>query len=60
MQVKIKNITVDEGVVLKRMMPRARGVGARINKRTSHIHVTLSIIEDDKKKSPTKTPKKSK
>ncbi len=46
---KIKNITVDEGVVLKRMMPRARGVGARINKRTSHIHVTLSIIEEDKK-----------
>jgi large subunit ribosomal protein L22 len=46
---KIKNITVDEGIVLKRMMPRARGVGARINKRTSHIHVTLSVIEDDKK-----------
>ncbi len=53
---KIKNITVDEGVVLKRMMPRARGVGARINKRTSHIHVTLSIIEEK----PTKTAKKSK
>ena len=45
---KIKNIVVDEGIVLKRMMPRARGVGARINKRTSHIHVTLSIIEDEK------------
>jgi len=43
---KIENITVDEGVVLKRMMPRARGTGARINKRTSHIHVTLSIIEN--------------
>ncbi|MBC7766638.1 50S ribosomal protein L22 [Arenimonas sp.] len=56
---KIKNITVDEGVVLKRMMPRARGVGARINKRTSHIHVTLSIIEENKKKT-TKTAKKSK
>lgn len=46
---KIKNITVDEGIVLKRMMPRARGTGARINKRTSHIHVTLSIIENNKK-----------
>lgn len=45
---KIKNIVVDEGIVLKRMMPRARGVGARINKRTSHIHVTLSIMEDEK------------
>lgn len=45
---KIKNITVDEGFVLKRMMPRARGTGARINKRTSHIHVTLSVIENNK------------
>lgn len=45
---KIKNITVDEGIVLKRMMPRARGVGARINKRTSHIHITLSIVDEEK------------
>ena len=44
----IKNITVDEGFVLKRMMPRARGVGKRINKRTSHIHVTLDVIQDNK------------
>lgn len=56
---KIKNITVDEGIVLKRMMPRARGVGARINKRTSHIHVTLSIIEENKKANKS-TVKKSK
>ncbi|MEN9604846.1 MAG: hypothetical protein RJB39_531 [Candidatus Parcubacteria bacterium] len=42
---KIKNITVDGGLVLKRMMPRARGTGARINKRTSHIHVTLDVIK---------------
>ena len=56
---KIKNITVDEGIVLKRMMPRARGVGARINKRTSHIHVTLSVIENDKKTNK-KIVKKSK
>ena len=51
---KIKNITVDEGIVLKRMMPRARGVGARINKRTSHIHVTLSIIEEKESKKSNK------
>jgi large subunit ribosomal protein L22 len=56
---KIKNITVDEGIVLKRMMPRARVVGASINKRTSHIHVTLSIIEEDKKANKS-TVKKSK
>ena len=46
---RIKNITVNEGFVLKRMMPRARGVGKRINKRTSHIHVTLDIIQTKNK-----------
>jgi large subunit ribosomal protein L22 len=46
---RIKNITVDEGFTLKRMMPRARGVGARINKRTSHIVVTLAVGEHVKK-----------
>ncbi len=45
---KIKNITVDEGFTLKRIMPRARGTASRINKRTSHIHVTLDIIQDNK------------
>ncbi len=37
----IKNITVDKGIVLKRVMPRARGSASRINKRTSHILITL-------------------
>lgn len=37
----VKSIAVDKGTVLKRMMPRARGVGARINKRSSHIKVEL-------------------
>ncbi len=41
---KIKNIIVNEGIILKRMMPRARGTGARINKRTSHIDVLLTTI----------------
>lgn len=55
---RIKNITVDEGFVLKRMMPRARGVGARINKRTSHIVVTLAVGEYVKKaKAGAKTKK---
>ncbi|MES2986144.1 MAG: 50S ribosomal protein L22 [Patescibacteria group bacterium] len=55
---RIKNITVDEGFVLKRMMPRARGVGARINKRTSHIVVTLAVGEFVKKaKTSSKTKK---
>ena len=38
----IKEITVDKGIVMKRMMPRAMGRGARINKRTSHVEVTLA------------------
>lgn len=35
----------DGGPILKRVMPRARGSAARINKRTSHI----TIILDDEK-----------
>lgn len=38
----VQNITVDKGIVLKRMMPRARGSASRINKRTSHVTLTLS------------------
>lgn len=38
----IKELRVDKGVTLKRMMPRAMGRGHRINKRTSHIVLTLS------------------
>jgi large subunit ribosomal protein L22 len=38
----IKNITADQGPVLKRFAARARGRGTRILKRTSHIAVTLS------------------
>jgi len=37
----IKEIQVNKGIVMKRIMPRARGSAARINKRTSHISVTL-------------------
>ena len=37
----IKELRVDKGVTLKRMMPAAMGSGHRINKRTSHITITL-------------------
>jgi large subunit ribosomal protein L22 len=37
----VKNVQVNEGITLKRMMPRAMGVGKRINKRSSHIKVEL-------------------
>ena len=39
---KISHVSVDKGVTLKRYMPRARGSASRINKRNSHITVTLS------------------
>lgn len=37
----IKEIQVNKGIVLKRIMPRARGSAARINKRSSHVSITL-------------------
>jgi len=38
----IKNIYVDQGPMLKRFRPRARGRATRILKKTSHITVILS------------------
>ena len=37
----VSDVRVDKGIVLKRMMPRARGSGARILKRTSHVVLIL-------------------
>lgn len=37
----VENVTVNEGIVMKRSMPRARGSASRINKRTSHVMLTL-------------------
>ena len=38
----IKELRVDKGITMKRMMPRAMGRGHRINKRTSHINLVLA------------------
>lgn len=38
----VKNLTVDKGLVMKRIMPRARGTAAQILKRMSHIKLELS------------------
>ncbi len=38
----ITEVRIDEGPTLKRIRPRAQGRAYRINKRTSHIQVTVS------------------
>ncbi len=53
----VENVTVNKGIVMKRSMPRARGSASRINKRTSHVMLTL--IEKDVVKK-VKTVKKEK
>lgn len=45
----IENVTVNKGIVMMRSMPRARGSASRINKRTSHVSITLKEKTSDKK-----------
>jgi large subunit ribosomal protein L22 len=46
----VKNIEVNKGFVLKRAMPRAMGSSSPINKRTSHVTVTLAQADAKKAK----------
>ncbi len=48
----ISSIQVNGGTVFKRMMPRARGRGAQILKRNSHITLALSKKVAKKEKAP--------
>ncbi len=57
----VKEFRVDEGTVLKRRMPRARGMAYPINKRTSHIFIELDTIDNmPQKKSKIKSIKSKK
>ena len=60
----VKEVGVNQGVTMKRIMPRARGTANRINKRTSHIHIVLGVkepvVEAPKKAKSLKKPKVSK
>lgn len=38
----IKELRVDKGITMKRMMPAAMGSGHKINKRTSHLSLLLA------------------
>ena len=55
----IENVTVNKGIVLKRSMPRARGSASRINKRTSHVLLTLIEKTVEKKEKPVKKVEKT-
>ena len=58
----ISKVLVDEGPTYKRMMPRARGSGDRIRKRTAHIEIELAKnieeVKTEKKAEETTTTKK--
>jgi len=58
----VENVTVNKGIVLHRSMPRARGSASHINKRTSHVMLTLIEKTVEKKaksiKAVTKEAKK--
>lgn len=67
-QLFIKEIRVDAGPVMKRMMPRARGRGFPILKRTSRVMITVAeqasaepkqaSVKTEKAEKKAKTPKK--
>jgi large subunit ribosomal protein L22 len=42
----VKTATADEGPTLKRIRPRAKGSANRINKRTSHIRITVATSKE--------------
>ncbi|MEI6316139.1 MAG: 50S ribosomal protein L22 [bacterium] len=54
----VKNVSVDKGLVMKRMMPRAFGRGAPIHKHMSHVTLTLAESVAKVKKAKKITSKK--
>ena len=56
----VKQAVAGEGPTMKRMHTRARGAGARINKRSAHIKITLTEAEPVEKPVKAKAQKKDK
>ncbi len=54
----VKNVSVNKGLVMKRMMPRAFGRGAPIHKHMSHVEITLAESVAKVKKAKKITSKK--
>jgi ribosomal protein L22 len=46
-ELTVSHAYVDEGPTIKRYQPRALGRATRINKRTSHMTITLTTTEDE-------------
>jgi ribosomal protein L22 len=46
-ELQVAEINVDEGPVLKRWRPRARGRATKVDKRTSHVSVALTPAETE-------------
>ena len=47
-ELRIGRAVVDEGPTIKRYRPRAQGRATRINKRTSHMTITLTTTGDER------------
>lgn len=56
----IKEIRVDGGPMIKRHLPRARGSASPIQKKMSHVTITLGVNEKLKSKYTIVVPKKTK
>ncbi len=56
----VKEIRVNQGLVMRRMMPGARGTGFPIRKKTSHVHITLDTKAVKAVKAPKPAPVKAK
>jgi large subunit ribosomal protein L22 len=56
----IKELRVDKGIVMKRMLPGARGQGRPLKHRTSHISVLLDIKQEKEPKKAAPAVKKNK
>jgi len=56
----VESVRVDGGPMLKRVLPRARGSASPIEKKMSHVTITLGVNENLKSKYTIVAPKKTK